>query len=327
MSSYEGVTTVKSPFVGVSLGIEDYNTVLTGITINDNQVVNLKENSNSKVNSIVYGGVIGASCCNLRIYESTNYSSVSGELNCYGVIGGIAGFVVGGQKDDGSLDFDAEAYIEMCRNFGDFNIIVPEGENRSIELGGIVGCVMNQFTTFSDDVRAQIASCVNFGKMNTKSNTPDAMRNFTAGIVGYMWSDGFGSKDPVIINCINNGQISSDRYAGGIVGSCEDNDTNIDCCANTGTIDATYPSSIVGYDKYGTIKRCWNNNTSCSYICNAENEGADTTIEDCNNNGSSIDNCITLMNLRIEPYTTAGITFICNWKKYSEDSSMMDLDF
>lgn len=325
MPSGESATVVKSPFVGVVLGTSKGATDINNITINNSQIMDFAESNNGRTDYIIYGGVVGASLGNLNIDKCTNRSKFFEPLHCAGSFGGVLGMALGGQDGKDGLDFDSIVKIERCRNFGDISPQAHAGDNwitsEPLNVGGIVGCFKDE--TFDDNVRGLVYNCVNFGAINTKTDNSPEER--VGGIVGSMDSDGYGETeidDPVVSSCINNGDITTNTNAGGILGYVYDRDTHIWYCANTAKIDCTSPGSMLGYYRDGpTFRFCWNNNPSCPNMCNNTPAGQ--------SGGGSANNCVYSKNS-----ASACVNFMNNegassyqWKLYAEDDSKLDLDF
>jgi len=301
---------IKSPFVGVVIGSDYTYTNISNITIGNDQTcpVNEVTNERGKYNYLFYGGVVGVSAAYINLSLCTNSSVIDDSWTQNAYIGGIVGAAFGGQEDDGYLDYNAELYINECRNFGNL-IKKPEvfGSNVTngiICIGGILGLAKNY--DFDDDVVCRIKNCVNFGTLNAHGfvnhNGLDR-EEWVGGIVGCMHSDGTTLSDPFVKNCINNGGIWSCTACGGsILGpSVNDLDIKIDYVANTGYIQSMY---LI----YWVVPR--NNivpGDHCKNVASGEISASD---------------CVTYMNNLL-----SGSTAFCQWKLYSGDNSKLDLDF
>jgi len=325
----ESASVVKSPFIGVVLGTEGGETEIYNVTINNSQNMSFAESNNGGAKYMLYGGVVGASLGNLHIDKCTNKSQISAPLYCAGSFGGILGIALGGQEDGDGLDFDSKARIERCRNFGDISPQAYNGNNwksgEPLNAGGIVGCFKDE--TFDDNVCGDILNCVNFGAINTK--TTNSPKERVGGVLGSMDSDGFGeSTNPAVANCINNGDITTSSNAGGIIGYVYDRDTGIEFCANTAKIDCQSPGSILGYYSDGPRFRfCWNNNTSCPYMCNntpAGTSGGGSSVNCWPLSDRSVYACVNDMNWN-KVYMMYTSEY--DWKVYDEDDTKLDLDF
>jgi len=320
----ESATVVKSPFVGVVLGTEGGGTEINNVTINNSQKMNFAESNNGGAKYMLYGGVVGASLGNLHIDRCTNKSQISTELYCAGSFGGFLGIALGGQADGDGLDFDSKVGLERCRNFGNISPQAYNGTNwksgEYLNVGGIVGCFKDE--TFDDNVCGVVVNCVNFGAINTK--TTNSPKERVGGVIGSMDSDGFDlSNTPSVANCINNGDITTSTNAGGIVGYIYDRETYFGFCANSAKIDCQSPGSMLGYYSDGpTLRYCWNNNTSCPYLCNNTPAGQ--------SDGGSAVNCWPLSQYSVYACVNDmnGVNASAyKWKVYDEDDSKLDLDF
>lgn len=80
----------------------------------------------------------------------------------------------------------------------------------------------------------------------TVSASASASETYVGGIVGY-------SKSVTIQYCTNSGNVSSRKYAGGILGYSEGNGTSIGDCANYSEISGDTACGILGYGYYHEI--------------------------------------------------------------------------
>lgn len=319
----ESATVVKSPFIGVVLGTEGGGTEIYNVTISNSQNMNFAESNNGGAKYMLYGGVVGASLGNLHIDKCTNRSQLSAPMYCAGSFGGLLGIALGGQEDGDGLDFDSKVRIERCRNFGDISPQAYDGDNwksgEHLNVGGIVGSFKDE--TFDDNVCGVVLNCVNFGAINTKTTNSPGDR--VGGVIGSMDSDGDSSNSPSVTNCINNGDVTASTNAGGIFGYVYDADTYIAFCANTAKIDCQSPGSMVGiYGATPSFWYCWNNHTSCPYLCNntpAGERGGGSAYYCVYLSSNSASSCVSFMNDKnASDY---------NWKVYDEDDSKLDLNF
>lgn len=243
--------------VGRAVSEENKSTVISGCSLLEggNYYLNLMATSGCKVISRI-GGLIGA-CedCHLTVTGCSSHSNinVSGGLNINDMyypegLGGILGYAE-------SDKFEQIVRIDRCRNTGNLN---DSNQSASIGVGGIIGSVLEDI--LSDETVIRISNCVNEGALTAKNpvnsyknqstySSQETYYSFAGGIVGCNDADG-GSYDPYIYNCLNKGKLfAADNYggAGGIVGSCYDDDTTIALCINVGTFSGEE------YTKFGAI--------------------------------------------------------------------------
>jgi len=321
---YKPYWSFTSLLVGMAVGSEGSSTNLSDIVINDTQTASFPSMGQSAQSCrIYYGGLVAYSACNLNVTNCTNYFSLAysnSQSLTTTSFGSLVGIVVGGQKDDGWLDYNSIVNIDKCRNYGNFSIS-GSGYSKYVFFGGILGVAYEHAADY--DVITKISNCVNFGSFDASGYRSDY--EYIGGIMGDMDSDGYGSNTPCIWNCINNGSIKGSSYAGGIVGICYDDDTQLLLCANTGAITANNPRSMIGYKNNGTLNGCYNYYKSVTSM----KEGLETTGIDYGGNkceSTTISACIEYMNGKIS--NDPGLrTILCPWKLPEGSTTMMDLDF
>lgn len=234
------------------------------------------------------GGIVG---------YSTRYTTTSGDsyiTECYNTavvtgnsyVGGIAGYNYNYSNiSDSENSGDIKGYndyvggiagrnavtITGCTNSGNLSSI-PDGDaeiGSSNYMGGITG--QNDLT---------ISGCTNKGEVICE-------QNWVGGIAGYSYEGssitgctntetgkiytgkvyaggitGCTEESVTISGCLNQGNVVSFQYSGGIAGyllgsTIDDYESTIDECENTGNIGATYYSGgIAGLNKLGTITNC-----------------------------------------------------------------------
>ncbi len=190
--------------------------------------------------TVVLGGLVGMTNApagkNIIFTNCTNEANLKIEKGIHkNVAGGIIGSNYGGNQYQ---------YVDRCRNKGNITVF-SDKEKAGLETfaGGIIGRISDD----GDNVVFRISNCVNEGNVTAKSKAPKYA--CAGGIAGSHDSDGWGSVDPWVYNCLNKGDIHAecfdgmtsvtyDACAGGIFGYCYDADTKLALCVNTGRITA-----------------------------------------------------------------------------------------
>ena len=210
-------------------------------------------NESSNVNIGLFGYASNATIKNTSIADSY--------FSAYQYVGGICGYVTGGDSRItnchnsatiyadftnsgaggicGALDYKSTtAIIEGCHNAGYIS-----GKMRYV--GGICGI-------FSS---GKIKECYNIGKVYSKGNNDVSSDASTGGIAGYM------KNSSSIENCYNTGNVESyAKFAGGIVGYMNSTSNSVTNSYNTGEIKGNEKTGgICGYR--GTITNCYNTGT------------------------------------------------------------------
>lgn len=127
---------------------------------------------------------------------------------------------------------------------------------------------------------------------NTKVRGSHISGSRAGGIVGYTW-------DCKINNCINDCNITSSTFSGGIVGYVNGNDVSITNCSNTGNVSSSTrdyqymccSGGIAGYfSSTSTIANCCNKGNIYSELDNNTTVSAGGIVGICNSN-TPINNC------------------------------------
>ena len=130
----------------------------------------------------------------------------------------------------------------------------------SVGAGGFVGTAKDETTAGA----ISLDGCVNEGMIFG--------RDAVGGLVGYL----SGSTTVTVVNCINNGNVTSDSYgSGGLVGCIGENidaGITISNCINNGVITANdgCAGGLVGYlysnkNAFMTISNCTNNGIAIGF--------------------------------------------------------------
>lgn len=178
----------------------------------------------AETDAVIENGKVTISNC----YSSGDviYSSDNGYSQCGGMIGNIFVYNASGFAVD----------IEDCVNAS----TVTHSNKTGARVGGVVGWL---------DASSSKAATTDTGSVNIRRcvNTADIVGSQSVGgIVGYVTMNTSTEFAVSIIECVNNGNIStnhgtttSSMYAGGIAGDLLGGDIAISNCANCGTIKAT----------------------------------------------------------------------------------------
>lgn len=189
-------------------------------------------NSGNVDGDIYVGGICGISTEHSDISLCENEGTISGRYN----IGGIAGKLshmataninqgtVKGIGIIGGICGDNSASIIQCYNLGEVTVIEkPSYYDNMMGCGGICGKTSGG---------QEIAGCANLGKVNG-TDIP-----YTGGICG--------TGNPIIMQCANLGNISSNTTTGGILGKALETAV-VAYCFNTGNISAKgFAGGILG---------------------------------------------------------------------------------
>ena len=286
--------------------------------------------SNIYVNGTSYQGLFGytwlAEICNVNIdyFEATS-TTIKSNIGCvvgYGINGSItnvnvtnayisncysSGGIVGSQSNGiisycsflgniivgsaqsavgGIIGSASGSEVFNCHNLGN---ISDNKSSQTESIGGIIG-----YWTFSNSNDNTIYNCVNSGNIitgygdsiggivgETSGRSNDILRcynignlsgeKYIGGIVGYR-GNGYNG-DTSFYDCYNKGNINAVSYAGGIVGYFNKNygSQEIVCCYNIGNIVKTSSGGISGIG--GIIGSERGNNNLYLYIRNCINAG------------------------------------------------------
>ena len=189
-------------------------------------------------NITVYGSVKGSSLiggiCGATFYETlTNCISYCNiDCNDKAQVGGIAGDDRGfstftdcenhgtikcGQRSGGILGrSQMDVTLDGCKNYGD---VTANADN----IGGICGQIA------STSGGGTVKNCENHGTISATSKTN------TGGIIGS--APASATKDVIISNCINSGNVSASKHIGGIVGHLYT--ATVKNCLNLGTVNGS----------------------------------------------------------------------------------------
>ena len=174
---------------------------------------------------------IASNAVGCDITNCVNEAKITG----YQSVGGIAGSFSLGD-------------ITGCTNSGDIT--------GGAAVGGIIG---------SSEANAVVANCVNSGSIQATSGSGTAA---AGGIVGMLTTaSSQSSKDVIVINTINKGQVSTPNglFAGGIVGAANsvNNDISFVSCGNYGNVSGSNFVSGIGMIQMVTgksisVENCFN---------------------------------------------------------------------
>lgn len=174
------------------------------------------------------GGLVGS--CNSAYPRSDNYNFHISDCENHAQITGT-NYVGGIISIPSSYDYLTYT-IDSCINYA--NLI---GESY---IGGISAYVSSN---------CKFTNCSNRGRLTSNSSNS----SYVGGIIGYIISS---SKNGIIENCNNIGEIVGLDYVGGISGFASGN-YSIENCYNEGTISGrNYVGGIFGFS--GDIKNCYN---------------------------------------------------------------------
>ncbi len=175
------------------------------------------------------GGIIGRNNGTVRL--CSNYGPISG-----GYTGGIAGFKEGGLIADSINygDINGKDYTGGITGYDDGDNFT----NRCINYGNVVANYLAAgISGYIDDT--EVNNCLNYGKISS---------NFAGGIAGdssNSWA--------IIKSCANYGAIIGNQCAGGIM-SKNYNSNTIDCLNNGNVTSIAYSGGIVGDGDYFSSK-------------------------------------------------------------------------
>ncbi len=232
------------------------STMIGGITgIGTGSIEECSNNGNiysySSNTDKMVGGIIGSNSTGARLINCVNNGSVKSENGEYNYIGGIAGInhnELKGCLKRGSVEangsFDAIGGIvgsnifsvSDCVNEGSITAISLDGAQYMTMGGGIVGS--NTYI---------VSGCSSSGKIMGIGSKASA-----GGVAGLLAWDSYSPDFPYLIeNCYNTGEVTSDRYAGGLVGylnagSVKNSYTN-GRVQGTIELDGVKADGIIGY--------------------------------------------------------------------------------
>ena len=187
----------------------------------------------SAPNSNYVGGIIGFA--NLSGLPSGTYAVVirdsvnEGDVIGKSMVGGIAG-----RFECTSANKNLSATFEGCTNNGD---VAADASAEHVYVGGIIGISTVGASGKTAGCATQISGCVNNGAVS--GNAVGEYFAYTGGMVGYLraWIPDLQT----VTECVNNGDITSPAYVGGITGYgyAVAGGQTIEKCVNTGTLTAT----------------------------------------------------------------------------------------
>ena len=236
------------------------------------------ENVNVNVNVTggdVAGGIIGRSynTGNMIINNCTNYGTITGPgttdlSDVDGKIAGILGFAKGKGSDTefsvtitNSINYGnivnghfAGGILSSAISSGVYNI------DNCVNYGSI-GKIDSEYSYYAGGILAHINSNIVTGEIKNSTNNGKITADYIAGgIIG-----GNSSPAYLLTNCINNGEIYGESRAGGIVGGTVGSGVQhsiITSCTNNGFVSGgtdAIVGSIVGYAYYASLRSCTNN--------------------------------------------------------------------
>ncbi len=212
-------------------------------------VGNAENQASTVINCVNYGDVTGTSWIIGGIAGSGGHNIIScvnyGNITSLGndVVGGIAGTTkntgsitdcynygtINARGKAGGIVGEAIKPINNCVNYGDVK--------GTWALGGIVGYIKEGSVVISD--------CINFGDI-TASSTGNG------GILGLSEA----AATVLVMDCVNNGNLSSGWGCGGIVGDTYGTITN---CVNNGSVSAPGDLGGIVGKTHGEVTGCVNN--------------------------------------------------------------------
>ena len=222
------------------------------------KITNCSNKGNITVNnnpSVSAGGIVGY---NSKAYLQIDNCSNSGEIkgrnpliygdfnNIHMGLGGIIGTI--GNEWSGGGKFETE--ITHCSNTGKISTFKALDTETSVNVfgGGIVGRIYAATYVYIED-------CTNGADIDTSNTEAWSM---AGGIVGgivcycadsdYTWS-GVDSGDIIVIGCTNTGNMTSSRWAAGIIAAgmqlyADDLNINVSYCINEGEIKAGLDTTL-----------------------------------------------------------------------------------
>lgn len=248
------------------------------------------------------------------------------DANCGGIVGYAAGGVPYGNSDSDSAAEEKHSSISGCKFSG---TITQIKEDTLFYLGGIVGssdadiknCSNSGTLNFSGsniDSAGGIAgragggsilNCKNTGSLVCES-VEHTIFTVAGGIAGKVFVSSIGSEKYMsrgfeMSNCENSGSVSSQYYAGGIIGQLSDDynlySITVTGCKNSGSVSgADYSGGIIGHmdcmgkntqSKCITVSDCENSaeisgSTVGGIVSGFKETKGDVEIKNCNNLGS-----------------------------------------
>lgn len=219
---------------------DDNGPHISGCT-NTGNIIGLK-NAEARV-----GGIAGYVAAYLTVENCTNSGMITGDSYLGGIVGRLNGRIVGcsnsgdvvssrtgtgGICSAGIAGYAAgydggTSLIKNCINAGN---IETSGTVTHNDYGGVVG--------FTDGASVTVDGCTNEGDVG------NTLAVSVGGIVG-TWNSSTGSA--IIKNCINKGDVTTNRKGGGILGS-----------TSASKATANYGALISHCKNYGTIKSEYN---------------------------------------------------------------------
>lgn len=177
------------------------------------------------------GGIVGVVGCNTATI--TNCVN-EGNVTSFTIAGGFVG------------DTSKAVSVKNCINRGTITADVS-GESTTTDAyaGGIFGRINNNGA-------CSVISCINFGNI-VATNDNTAKLACAGGLIGDGCTKPLASGVIKVENCLNQGELSADQYAGGVYGRTG-GDLDISNFVNTGDITGKKAGGVIGF--YGAAY--WN---------------------------------------------------------------------
>ena len=226
----------KTSLVGGLVGHTDSNVVFVDC-FNSSDIYAMPANESTKNGGYKAGGLLGQ---NKGVSSFTNCIN-EGNVTAFTIAGGMVGDVQ-----------TKKVTVTNCINRGEITsaAALKGTTNYDSFAGGMIGRNNN----VSD---CSVINCINFGAVRA-TNESTSKVCVAGGMVGYGSTKNDGSVTPTTIEgCLNQGTVSSDRYAGGAFGWVK-NELDISNFVNTGDISAKQKAGgLVGWyeGKVGTIEK------------------------------------------------------------------------
>ncbi|MBR5011194.1 MAG: hypothetical protein IKY12_01410, partial [Clostridia bacterium] len=201
------------------------------------------------------GGIVGMiepdGIVTVTVKNCDNYGTVNAT---YGNVGGVIGRVRLGYASDSAL------FVINCDNFADFEYT---SDDRA-RLGGVIGYLR------VNKGYSRIENCRNEGNLNASNEAKDSTHYCAVGgISGRVEVQSDPSAGAEFYNCYNSGNVTSSRYAGGIVGYYGQSEkateyiNSFNSCVNIGSLASTdaYAGGIAAYTAASTpiiMENCLN---------------------------------------------------------------------
>lgn len=246
-----------------------------------------------------FGGLIGAGA---EISNCYNMADMDIKTRQGGTLGGISGgnSVVYNCYNEGALSmratcentFDVDTMqlgiggivgaisseeVQNCYNTG-----TVKGETEKLcqmSVGGIAGSARyNSVIENSYNIGQVINSCIEEYDPDDETFGNALQPRHTVGGIAAVIAEG-----TQILKCFNNGRVTGEHYAGGIVGISYSGTCDTENCYNTGSVSAVqFAGGIVGKSYKETILCCFNTGTvsgsKCGAITSAINDGTENLI-------------------------------------------------